>query len=273
MSGKERTNWEELTPESIEAFLKARRAAGGSSSSEGAYRRSLRKLLEFLPEEKRITPETGREWRQWMEDQGDTPRSINARLSALNSFCEYLGRREFQNHDFLEGPVIIQPELTRTEYLRLLQAARALEQERTYLLIKAMGGAGLRVQELPQLTACAVQAGRVELRYHNDRCSRELRLPRVLQNELSDYLHREGIREGPVFRGGNGGPISRTYVSRLLQNISHEARVESEKATPRGLWNMYQRTREDILNSISILADQAYERILEQEERTAGWKG
>ena len=66
----------------------------------------------------------------------------------------------------------------------LLQAARTLEKERVYLLIKVLGGAGLRIQELPQLTAEAVRSGSVELRYHNDRCSRVLRLPGELREEL-----------------------------------------------------------------------------------------
>ena len=44
-----------------------------------------------------------------------------------------------------------------------------------------------------------------------------------------------------------------------------------EKATPRCLWNMYQSTRQDILRTISILADQAYDRLLAQEQQLAGW--
>lgn len=31
-----------------------------------------------------------------MEEQGISPRSINSRLSTLNSLSDYLGRREFQ---------------------------------------------------------------------------------------------------------------------------------------------------------------------------------
>lgn len=49
------------------------------------------------------------------------------------------------------------------------------------------------------------------------------------------------------------------------------ARVEEEKATPRCLWNMYCGTRDTILSNISILADQAYERMLEEEQRAVGW--
>ena len=260
-----------LTPEVIEEFLVYQEGRGIGPASLEAYRRSLTKLLEFLPEGKGLTAETGRAWRGRMELDGVSPRSVNSRLSALNSLCAYLGRREFQTHDFMREESVLQPELTRAEYLRLLQAARDLEKERVYLLAKALGGAGLRIQELPQLTAETVRAGAVELRYHNGRCSRILRIPGEFREELLAYIRRENIQEGPVFRTAAGAPIARTYAVKLLRSVSAAARVEAEKTTPRCLWNMYRATREMILSNIQILADQAYDRILAEEQRLAGW--
>ena len=69
----------------------------------------------------------------------------------LDSFLLYMGKKEWQSSDFCRGLNDIQPELSRTEYKRLLQAAKLLGKERTYLLIKTMGGAGVRVQELLQI--------------------------------------------------------------------------------------------------------------------------
>ena len=208
-----------LTPEVMEGFLESQRRRGIGPASLEAYRRNLKKLYDSLPGEKRLTAETGRVWKRQMEAQGVAPRSVNSRLSALNSLCEYLGRREFQIHDFLREEAVLQPELTRAEYLRLLQAARALEKERVYLLVKVLGGAGLRIQELPQLTVEAVRTGAVELRYHNGRCSRALRIPGELRGELLAYIRREGVTEGPVFRTAAGAPIARTYAVKLLREI------------------------------------------------------
>lgn len=260
-----------LTPEIIGAFLDDQRTRGNSPASADVYRRNLINLYEYLPEDKQLRVETGKNWKAWMEGQGVAPRTINARLSALNSLSDYLGHREFQTHDFLKVPEILQPELTRAEYLRLLQAAKAMEKEQTYLLIKAIGGAGLRAQELPQLTADAVKSGAVELRYHNNRCKRITRIPVGLQAELLDYINRKGSWNGPVFRTAGGLPLSRTRVCCLLRAVSHTARVAPEKATPKCLWNMYQSTRESILSNLSVLADQAYAQIMDQEQRAAGW--
>lgn len=260
-----------LSPEVIEAFLERQSKRGLGGASLEAYRRSLSKLYDYLPEDKCITPDTAPAWRREMEEQGVSPRSINARLSALNSLTGYLGRWDCQNREFVDQPEVVQPELTRREYLRLLQAAKSQGKERTYLLIKVLGGAGLRVQELPQLTVEAVRAGTASLHYHNDRCNRVVRLPQALREELLDFAGREGIRTGPVFQAAGGEPLSRTYIYKLLRAVSAMAQVDSGKATPHCLWNMYQSTRETILNSISILAEQAYDRMLEEEQRLTGW--
>ena len=265
--------WEQLTPEVIDDFLDGQREKNRGEQTIETYRRSLTRLYQWLPEEKRLTAETGRAWKAWMEEQGVSARSVNSRLSALNSLCGHLGRREFQTYDFLETGETIRPELTRAEYLHLLQAAKTLEKERTFLLIKTLGGAGVRVQELPQLTVRAVRDGQVELTYHNGKCSRISRLPQGLREELLDYARREGIPDGPLFRDNRGKAMSRTCVNRLVQEMSGPARVEEEKATPRCLWNMYLSTRDTILSSISVLAEQAYDRMLEEEQRSVGWAG
>lgn len=264
-------SWERLTPEMIESFLASQREKGGSPASLETYRRSLGKLYDYLPEDKRLTAETGQAWKRWMEEQGVSPRSINSRLSTLNSLSGYLGRYEFQVREFIKSQAVVQPELTRGEYLRLLQAARRQGKEKTYLLIKLFGGAGLRPQELSQLTVEAVRDGIMELSYHNGRGQRVVRLPQGLQAELLDYVNRHSLQAGPVFRTSGGEPVSRTYVFKLLRSAGHAAHVEEEKATPRCLWNMYCGTRDTILSNISMLADQAYDRMLQEEQRTVGW--
>lgn len=77
----------------------------------------------------------------------------------------------------------VQPELTRAEYLRLLQAARALEKERAYLLVKVFALLGIRVGELPQVTVEQVKAGRLLLRGSGVRQLAEQSYERMLDTE------------------------------------------------------------------------------------------
>ena len=133
-----------LTEETIEQFLASLQEKGRSQDSVKTYRQTLTALLDFLPEDGQITEETGPAWREWMTDQGLAPRTINARVSVLNSYCQYIGRKDWVQEDFFRENGELQPELSRTEYLRLLQTAKLLGKEKSYLLIKTGRGCASR---------------------------------------------------------------------------------------------------------------------------------
>lgn len=261
-----------ITPEGIEEFLEQMKEKGRSKGSLEGYERALRSLCDYLPEEQEITAGTGESWKTWMiEERGFSQRTVNNRISVFNSFVQYLGKRQWQVESFLRNPDSIQPELTRAEYLRLLSAAKQSEREKSYLIIKTLGGAGLRVQELPQLTAESVRRGTAALSSHNGMRQRVLRLPQVLRRELADYMEREHIQSGPIFITESGRPLTRTVVHHYVSIVSADARVDPEKANPRCLWKMYCSTREGIEASIQMLMEQTYERMLEQEQLSIGW--
>lgn len=263
---------ETLTPKLVEEFLEDLGRRGRSPASLQEYRRSLMALYSRLPDGKILTAATGREWKGFLEMQGLGPRTVNARMSVWNSLMQYMGHRDWQVGEFSRVRDDVQPELTRAEYLRLLGAAKQLDQGKAYILIKTLGGVGLRTQELPQLTADAVRRGTVRLESRNGMRSRILHLPGVLQKELLDYMDREGINEGPVFATSGGKSLDRSNVWQCIKKVSRDARVPEEKANPRCLWKMYQSTREGIEANIAVLVEQAYERLLEQEQLAVGWE-
>ena len=73
--GKER-----ITEENIARFLSSLQERGRSRESMKTYRQTLELLSGFLPEDKRLTAETGPAWRAWMAGQGLAPRTVNARV-------------------------------------------------------------------------------------------------------------------------------------------------------------------------------------------------
>lgn len=267
----EKKKEELLTAEMVEEFLQSLTERGRSPDSIIIYRQILKGLSACLPEGGKLGADTGIIWKRRLEEQGLSPRTINARLSVWNSLCQYLSRKEWMQNDFSYDFKQAQPELTRREYLRLLQAAKILEKERSYLLIKTLGGAGLRIQELPQLTVEAVRSGTVELESHNHMRKRVLHLPEVLREELLEYLRREGIRSGAVFTGGEGEPLGRSSIYYHVNCVSRPAQVAEEKATPRCLWKMYQNTCAGIRANVDFLVEQAYIRLLDEEQLTVGW--
>ncbi len=262
---------EYLTEELIQRFLASLEQGGYSQRSLRSYRYTLSRLWEYLPNPKVIEVDTCGQWRDWMCEQGFAPRTVNSRIAAMNSLLEYIGHRDWQGKKMPIPKDDIQPELTRSEYLRLLSSAKLLGRRRTYLLIKTIGGAGIRLQELPQLTAESVCHGVIELDNNNHLARRVIRLPSTLQKELLEYAQSKGITAGPIFVTRKKKPIDRTAIQHEINSLANHAKVDENKANPRALWKMYQITQERIQNDLRILAEQTYERMLENEQLIVGW--
>ena len=169
----------------VNGFLESMALRGCSPETVKSYRRNLTLFFRDLPPGKTVEAGTLAGWRDSLLREGYMPRTVNNRISSVNSFLGYLGLREYQDPEQLKLPEDeVQPELTRNEYLRLLSAARALGKERTYFIVKAFTVLGLPVQELPRLTAEAVDEGRVSCP------GRLILIPPSLRDELTGYIRR-----------------------------------------------------------------------------------
>ena len=261
----------ELTQERIEAFLADRERSGCKQATLSKYRHDLMELYRSLPQDKHIRRETLPEWRRQMEEEGLTVRTLNARISAANSFLDHMGRRELQRSRLPRQAKDDQPELDRAEYLRLLQTSRALGDEWSYLLVKVFALLGIPSPELPRLTVEAARAGWVELDLERER--QTVRIPSSLQGELLGYAARSGRTSGPLFLTRNGITPGRSRLSARLRALCRAAQVPEEKGNPRCLRRFYHSTRSAVEAEVRRLAEQAYDRLLETEQLTIGWEG
>ena len=260
-----------LTPESIDGYLEHLRSAGRAEGTLETYRRKIGRLYQTLPEDdKSIRRGTLPWWREKLAEEGCSAAGINQYIIVINGYLGYMGARDFQVIDRLEGDDKPVPDLTRNEYLRLLSAARILGREQTYLLVKVFGNSDLPLQELPSLTVEAARAGMIRV---TRRCSSEIiRFPNTLCQELLDYAGRRGIRSGPIFLTRTGNPIARNNVTAAIRQLCAAAQVPEEKGSPRCLRKMYQATREGIERNVALLVERAQDRLLEEEQLTVGWE-
>ena len=259
-----------VTWEEVCRYLDSLAARGRRRETIQVYRPKLEAFYHFLPEDKRVAADTLELWRAALLREGYSPGTANTHVSAANGLLAYLGRRDLQLIGQLDTEEEIQPELSRTEYLRLLATARNLGRERTYLMVKVFALTGIRVSELNRVTVRAVEEGRV-LTACDGRAQYVLS-PACLQKELAVYLRRVGITAGPVFVTRSGRPMRRTQVSGEIRTLCRDARVDGDKSNPRCLRRLYQVTQERIRDSVQILAEQAHERMLEEEQLTVGWE-
>lgn len=259
-----------VTWEEVCRYLDSLAARGRRRETIQVYRPKLEAFYHFLPEDKRVAADTLELWRAALLREGYSPGTANTHVSAANGLLAYLGGRDLQLIGQLDTEGEIQPELSRTEYLRLLATARNLGRERTYLMVKVFALTGIRVSELNRVTVRAVEEGRV-LTACDGRAQYVL-IPACLRKELTVYLRRVGITAGPVFVTRSGRPMRRTQVSGEIRTLCRDARVDGDKSNPRCLRRLYQVTQERIRDSVQILAEQAHERMLEEEQLTVGWE-
>ena len=260
-----------LTPESIDGYLEHLRSVGRVQGTLDSYRRKIGRLYQTLPEgDKSIRRDTLPWWREKLAEEGYSAAGINQFVIVVNGYLGYMGARELQVTDRLESAEEPQLELTRSEYLRLLSAARSLDREQAYLLVKVFGNSDLPVQELSRLTVEAARGGMISI---SRRCSKEIiRFPGAVCRELLDYAERQGIRSGPIFLTRAGKLIDRTYAAQSIRRLCPAAQVPEEKGNPRCLRKMYQTTRDGIERNVALLVERAQDRLLEEEQLTVGWE-
>ena len=116
-----------VSEESIRAYLEDLNHRGRREETVRFYAAKLKTFYDYLPPDKQIVLNTLETWRQALLAEGYAPATVNTNISAANGLLDYLGRRDLQLTGQLETETAPQSELTRTEYLRLLSAARALE--------------------------------------------------------------------------------------------------------------------------------------------------
>ena len=226
-----------VTWEEVCRYLDSLAARGRRRETIQVYRPKLEAFYHFLPEDKRVAADTLELWRAALLREGYSPGTANTHVSAANGLLAYLGRRDLQLIGQLDTEEEIQPELSRTEYLRLLATARNLGRERTYLMVKVFALTGIRVSELNRVTVRAVEEGRV-LTACDGRAQYVL-IPACLRKELTVYLRRVGITAGPVFVTRSGRPMRRTQVSGEIRTLCRDARVDGDKSNPRCLRRLY----------------------------------
>lgn len=184
------------------------------------------------------------------------PASVNSVLSSLNSFFDYnewyglkVKMLKIQRQIFAERT----KELTKSEYERLLTAAKQKKNERLYYLMQTICSCGIRVSELSAITIESVKARKATIN-----CKGKMRvviLPKDLCKMLADYAKGQKITSGPVFVTRTGKPLDRSTIWKMMKALCESAGVDKEKVFPHNLRHLFARTYYSIQKDIVRLAD------------------
>ena len=253
----------------IQGFIEYLIKNGRTQGTIDRYQRELTRLAEALPGDGMIRRGTLEKYRKALLAEGFAPATVNVHITAANSYVSYMGHREYQLLNALEAEKKASPELTRNEYIHLLQTAQLLQREKVFFLIKLFANIDLPVQELPKITVEAARVGQAVIGEGNGR--RNIRLPRCISKELTAYAERNGIREGPLFLTKDMKPLDRTTVTSSIRELCLVAKVPMEKGNPRCLRRLYLTRRKAIEDNVALLVEQALERQVEEEQLMVAW--
>ena len=182
--------------------------------------------------------------------------SANSMIAAINAFLRFMGwvdccikQFKIQKKAFCSE----EKELTKAEYIRLVNATKAEGNERLNLILQTICGTGIRVSELQFITVEAVRKGEAIVSCKNK--TRTVFIVRELQKKLLNYIKSKGITTGCIFITKSGKPMSRCNIWREMKALCEQAGVSPDKVFPHNLRHLFARTFYGIEKDIAKLAD------------------
>ena len=217
------------------------------------YIRDVHSFLMFVGSNQ-VTKELVVAWKKELVEKGYAVRSINSMLASVNSFFGFLGWHDckVKNIQLQQQTYCAEEkELTKAEYLRLLEASKGNEQ--LNLVIQTICGTGIRVSELRYFTVEAVRYGEITVNCKSK--TRTILVPGKLKKLLLSYAKQKHITTGVIFVGKSGKSLDRSSIWRQMKQLCKTAGVKESKVFPHNLRKLFARTFYGIEKDIAKLAD------------------
>lgn len=224
-----------------------------STATVEKYLRDARAFVVYVGNEV-VTKEVVMAYKKYLQIKEYAVRSINSMLASLNSLLDFLGWSDCKVKAIKQQKQVYcaeEKELTKAEYMRLLEAAENKPQ--LQLVMKTICGTGIRVSELRFFTVEDVKQGEVIVNCKGK--TRTILIPGKLRKLLLDYARKEKIRSGVIFVTRNGKPLNRSSIWAQMKALCVEAGVNPSKVFPHNLRKLFARTFYGIEKDIAKLAD------------------
>ena len=243
------------TVEQIREFSRYLREEERETATIDKYSRDVKDFFIWL-KDREIRRERIAEWKQHLRRVGRKPVTINGKLSALNKFLSFLGRNDCRTKYLKIQRRLFrstEKQLSKQEYIRLMETAHSLGRERLALLMETICATGIRVSEVKYITAEAIRAGRTEIALKGK--IRTILLPGKLCRKLKKYAGKRKIVSGEVFLTRNGKGMSRRQIWAEMKSLCEKAGVAPSKVFPHNLRHLFAQTFYRVCRDVAKLAD------------------
>ena len=196
-----------LTAKHLQSFRDYLFQEEKSAATIEKYCRDVQKFFSFASGDM-ITKELTISYKKHLEECDYAVRSINSMLTSLNRFLEFLGRADLKVKIIrIQRKVYCEEkqELTKAEYLRLLDAAKNHRQLK--LVMQTICSTGIRISELKYFSVEGVLRGEISVHCKNK--TRVILIPGKLKKLLLAYAKQRSIKSGLIFITRSGKPLDR----------------------------------------------------------------
>lgn len=224
-----------------------------SAATQEKYLRDAQSFYVYA-DGSEITKELVIAWKQELINKEYAVRSVNSMLASINSLLDFLGLSNCKVKNIRtqrQTYCTEDKELTKAEYLRLLEASKKNEQ--LNLVLQTICGTGIRVSELRYFTVEAVRRGEIVIDCKGK--TRTILVPGKLKNILLNYAKRRKISAGAIFVTRTGKPLNRSNIWAAMKKLCAVAGVKASKVFPHNLRKLFARTFYGIEKDIAKLAD------------------
>lgn len=242
-----------LTESSVKNFHDYLIREEKSKATIEKYLRDVHTFISFAGE-RTVTKELVMDYKRDLTEKNYAARSVNSMLASLNSLLDFVGKSECKVKSLKiqrETYCPEEKELTKAEYMRLLEASKI--QPQLNLVMQTICGTGIRISELKYFMVESVRHGEVVVRCKGK--TRTILIPGRLKKLLLDYAKKNKIRSGAIFITKNGNPLNRSNIWARMKRLCKIAGVRASKVFPHNLRKLFARTFYSIEKDIAKLAD------------------
>ncbi|WP_295764672.1 tyrosine-type recombinase/integrase [uncultured Oscillibacter sp.] len=219
------------------------------------YVRDIRALKRWLGDGS-VGKEALIQWKEHLLSKNCQSRTVNGMLSSLNRFFRSMGWEDLQIKHLKVQRTLFRStrrELTKSEYLHLIETAAGQGKHRLALLMETICATGIRVSEVKYITAEAVREGRTDI--HMKGKIRTILIPGRLCRKLQRYAKEQRIFSGELFRTRTGKGVTRRQIWAEMKGLCAEAGVAPSKVFPHNLRHLFARTFYRVHKDVAQLAD------------------
>ena len=244
-----------ITFELLQQFTSYLKNEERESSTISKYLNNVQSFANWL-QNREVTKENLTAYKEYLIMKKYNPKTINGMLSAISKFLVFVGWEDIKVKYLRIQRQLFRStsrELTKAEYMKLLNKVQELGKDRLGLLMQTICATGIRVSEVKYITVEAVKTGKAEISLKGK--IRTILLTGKLCKKLLKYTKGQKITSGEIFITRSGRGLGRKQIWAEMKALCRLAGVAAGKVFPHNLRHLFARTFYKVCKDVAKLAD------------------